>query len=289
MPFLLTRTAVKELKTDAKVIGSCPYNTSNRNRQWQPDLWAEQRRIAQLPVGESMLTSGQEFDAKYGIVTVPPIWEGGSRREELHLAACYDSALRLAHRRRCKSIAFPLLSGDCHGFPRDLALRTAIATIREFLRKHEITVYLSVRDSWAVQLPRPEMEGISHLLDGCEEQEETVTGTGESFSQCLDRLMEEKGIKDPELWQKANLDRRQFQKIRSGSNHQPSRTAAAALAVALELNPRQAEELMAKAGYGFSQGSRFDRIVRYYMEQGNFDLYEINQALFAFEQPLLGE
>ena len=307
MPFLLTRTNLQDISADAKVIGSCPYSSQSRNRQWHPDLWAEQRRIEQLPVGQSMMTSGQEFNSKYGIVTTPPLWSGGSRREELHLAACYDSSLRLAHRRRCKSIAFPLLSGDCHGFPRDLALKTAISTIREFLSKHEMTVYLSIRDSWAVQLPKPQMEGISHLLEEKQEPllccpqeamapravseeslKQLVDSPGETFSQSLLRLIDEKGLKDPEVYQKANLDRRLFSKIRSNPNYQPSRTTALALALALELDLAKTERLIGKAGFALSDGSRFDIIVRYYIEQGNFDIYEINQALFAFEQPLIG-
>ena len=161
MPFLLTRTNLEDLKTDAKVIGSCPYRTGIYSSGWQPDLWAEQRRIRQMQVGEVMVTSGQEFDAKCGIIAMPPIWEGGARKETLHLAACYDSALRLAYKRRCRSVAFNLLSGDCNGFPRDLALQTAIDTIGEFLLKHEMLVYVSVKDAWAQHLPKPAIPELS--------------------------------------------------------------------------------------------------------------------------------
>ena len=307
MPLYLTRTNLHDLKTDAKVIGSCPYASVKRNASWQPDLWAEQRRIEALPVGESMMTSGQQFDAKYGVITKTPIWEGGSRRETLRLAACYDSALRLAHRRRCRSIAFPLLSGDCHGFPRELALKTAMDTVGEFLTKYDLMVYLSVRDSWVNQLPKPELPGISPLpetLPGNNAPDsqpaqprgfhfhlghsQTADPARESFSKALEQRMEERDIKEPELCQKANLERRVVSKIRSDSAV-PGKNTVLALALALELNLKETEQLLKTAGYGLSDSSRLDVLVKYYIQQGNFRIFDVNRTLFLYEQPQLGE
>lgn len=328
MAFLLTRTSLEELKTDVKVTGACPYRTGGWNRSREPDLWAEQSRIRSMRPGESMVTSGKEFDCKFGIITVPPIWEGGSRKEALHLAACYDSALRMAHKRRCKSIAFPLLSGDCNGFPRDLAFSTAVQTIGEFLTKHELTVYLSVKDAWVQNLKKPEIPGLQDLPQektlSPQEQfllaigaktaapvesapveppvkaprgfpflkpkslSQMVENPGDSFSEALLKAIDERGLKDPQVYQKANLDRRLFSKIRGNAHYQPSKTTALALCVALELSVEETEELLKKAGLALSDCDAFDIILKFYIEQGNYDIYEINQALFAYDQPILG-
>lgn len=322
VPFLLTRTDLQDLKVDAKVIGCCPYLSSSRLNGWQPDLWAQQRRIQQMPMGDSMLTSGQEFDAKYGIVTVPPIWEGGERKEALHLAACYDSALRLAHRRRCKSIAFPLLSGECNGFPRDLALETAISVISEFLSKHEMMIYLSVKDAWAQHLPKPSIEGMERLPANKSPQElflEAIRGgknessmdapqkaggflkprvprsgsqeqkAGESFSQSLMELAQEKNLKEPLIYQKANVERKVFLKIQSSPGFHPAKTTALGFALALELNLEQTKKLIGSAGYTLLEENKADLIVSHFIRQGNYNIYEINQALFAYGEPLVGE
>ena len=274
------------------------------------------------------MTSGKEFDSKFGIIAVPPIWEGGSRKETLHLAACYDSALRLAHKRRCRTIAFPLLSGDCNGFPRDLAFSAAVETIGEFLQKHELTVYLSVRDAWAQHLKKPEIPGLQDLPQekalSPQEQfllaigaktappaesraadtspkapkgfsflkpknlSQMVENPGESFSQALLKAIDERGLKDPQVYQKANLDRRLFSKIRGNAHYQPSKATALALCVALELSMEETEEMLKKAGLALSDCDAFDIILKFYIEQGNYNIYEINQALFAYDQPILG-
>lgn len=311
MPFLLTKQNVEDLKTDAKVIGSCPYRSPSRSQSWQPDLWAERRRIQELSPGESIITSGMEFDAKCGIITKPPIWEGGQRKEDLKLACCYDSALRLAHRRRCKSIAFPLLSADCHGFPKDLALRTAIATIREFLNKYEITVYLSVREPSALQVLD---DHYSRLLDAIQREEEqleqdeplrpvlkifekgSIPGKHREpdaeqqdiFSQYLQQIISQKGLKETAVYKKANLDRKQFFRICGHGSHLPSKQTVLALALALELDLNETMVFLGKAGYVLKRTSKADIILGFFIREGNYDIYEINQMLFAFDQPLLG-
>ena len=330
MPFLLTRTNLEDLKTDAKVVGSCPYRNFSRNSGWQPDLWAEQRRIQAMQVGESMVTSGQEFDAKCGIITMTPLWEGGDRKEKLHLAACYDTALRLACKRRCRSIAFPLLSGDCNGFPRDLAFETAIETIGEFLNKHELTVYLSVRDAWAQYLPKLQIPELSasaaekrlstqalfeQMIQGKTSGEELTSKAdpapeaGEKsrspshfgflrskhpdsdpgqgmFAAGFLKIMEEKGLKEAQVCQKANMERKQFLKLRSGVR--PGKVSAYAICVALELTWGETEALLEKAGLSVIPGDPFDGILKHFISRGNYNIYEINSVLFVYEQPLLG-
>lgn len=292
------------------------------------ELQAACKKIAPIQTGDAVITQGFGLPAKFIIHTAGPVYRGGKNGEGEQLRLCYINSMKRAVENKCESIAFPLISSGIYGYPKDEALRIATGAIQDFLGEHELEVYLAVFDKAAFtlsekllgeiesyidehyiaehKLPRRELLDVEikaldeadlirynvpsykQALIVCEGIDELVGSLDEPFSETLLRLIDAKGKSDVEVYKRANLDRKLFSKIRTGKAYTPSKRTAVALAVALELSLDETDDLLERAGYALSRSQKFDVIVEYFIVSRKYDIFEINEVLFKYDQPLLG-
>ena len=293
-----------------------------------PELLEECRGLGGCKTGDAKATKGYALPCKFVIHTVGPVWQGGSCGEEGLLRSCYRRSLELAVKLGCETVAFPLISSGVYGYPKDRALRVAMDEIHAFLKTQELTVWLVIFDKRSYEIGSKRFADIKAYIDdryvdlyadaylersrrimAAEEGgsvlqsmmpcapcyaskaaplEKLVEQLDESFSQMLLRKIDEKGMTDPQCYKKANVDRKLFSKIRNNIHYKPTKATAIAFAIALELPMKETKSLLEKAGFALSHSNKFDIIVEYFIEKGNYDIFEINEALFAFDQELLG-
>ena len=288
-----------------------------------PELLQECRTLGGCRTGEAKITGAYRLPCKYVIHTVGPVWNGGEYGEREQLASCYRTSLALAKEHCCETVAFPLISSGIFGYPKDQALRVAVDTIGEFLLHNDMTVYIVIFSRTAYQISSKLFADIAEYVDDhyvdahTDSQRERLrrmsvlesrtlsadaaaapmaVGGLDSllahldagFSETLLKLIDRSGKKDAEVYKKANVDRKLFSKIRNNPDYKPSKATAIAFAIALEQSLPETRDLIARAGYALSPSSKFDVIIEYFIMQRDYDIFKINEALFAFDQSLLG-
>ena len=128
--------------------------------------------------------------------------------------------------------------------------------------------------------------GMSSTMSTNRNIEDLMEQIGETFSQRLLRLIDERNLKDSEVYTKAYVDRRHFSKIRKDVNYTPNKKTVLAFTIALQLSLDEAKDLLGSAGYALSRSSKMDIIVAYFLQNKIYDMFEINDVLYAYEQPI---
>ena len=301
MPFLMVRGDIAKMRTDAVVI---------------PAAGAGQPHKIRLALCRAIMRKSFGSSAPSIIYVIVPAWTDDRNKREQLLEKAYRSALRLAVKNDLRSIAFPLLSSGNTRFAQEEAFRIARSIITAVVRREELSVYLVLQDHdpfiishelstaltsyIAVHEPKQRQmsSAVSRLSEFVleadeasldESLEDLLSWRQETFSQKLLSLIDQKDYRDAEVYHRANLDRRHFAKIRSNPAYAPKKNTVLALCIALRLDLQESEDLLRRAGYAFSPCSHADLIVRYFIEHGRYDIFDINEALFYHDLPLLGQ
>ena len=301
MPFLMVRGDIAKMQTDAVVI---------------PAAGAGQPHKIRLALCRAIMRKSFGSSAPSIIYVIVPAWTDDRNKREQLLEKAYRSALRLAVKNDLRSIAFSLLSSGNTRFAQEEAFRIARSVITAVVRREELSVYLVLQDHdpfiishelstaltsyIAVHEPKQRQmsSAVSRLSEFVleadeasldESLEDLLSCRQETFSQKLLSLIDQKDYRDAEVYHRANLDRRHFAKIRSNPAYAPKKNTVLALCIALRLDLQESEDLLRRAGYAFSPCSHADLIVRYFIEHGRYDIFDINEALFYHDLPLLGQ
>ncbi len=137
-------------------------------------------------------------------------------------------------------------------------------------------------------LPKSSLPPLSAPVPVSDSLEHLIGNLDEPFSAMLFRIIDAKNFLDPEVYARANLDRRLFSKIRGNFDYRPKKNTVLALAVGLKLSMEESRDFLARAGYAFSRADKSDVIIEYFINNGNYNIWEINEMLFTYDQPILG-
>lgn len=267
----------------------------------------------------------EEFPEPRSVIVMPyPVLPLDEAEMLSALSAWYCRGLEDARARGCRKIGMRLLT--C-GMPEERAAETAVQAIFSDPQNHLLDIYLipaqaeesaglAGLSSYLNRLLHPAEPAASSsnsffgkggLLRNnrkaarrdfamsaavqCESEmplEERLKQLDEGFSQMLLRKIDEAGIKDSECYKRANVSKQLFSKIRSDSHYRPKKETVLAFALALRLDLDETNALLRTAGYSLSHSSKSDIIIEYFISRHIYNVFVINEALYQYDQPVLG-
>ncbi len=291
------------------------------------DLQRACEELGPIDTGKAISTPAFSLHAQYIIHTAGPIYKDGKQGEETLLQECYTNSLHEALHKNCASIAFPLISSGIYGYPPEEALSVAKEAILAFLAEYDAdydmdiylvlyanthcpvdeTLFERVQDYISQhhieETPSPNAAppfldhtlleetcffGVTACLSVPRALQENLDNLDEPFATTLIRLIQAKNQNEVDIYKKANISRKLFSKIRCGKGYMPSKSTILALAIALELDMDETENLLKKAGFAFSPSQKLDVIVQFFIQHKDYNLTTINTLLYHNDLGLLG-
>lgn len=307
MPLHIIKSDLVSMATDAIVYDETPqpFSLFNFNplmiHKTGKEILNTREALKPIIIGQAKIAPASLLDCKYIIHTSAPAWHGGSYHELSQLRTCYERVFELAIEQDCKSIAMSIIATDKLGYPKALSQKTALECIGEFLLSHkdrEVTLVLAGKTG--IMLPGNQFTDVNMYLNKnyikTEQEETDVAGPVHeatleeitAFSDKLNGYMLSSGIAEDDLCFKANITPEQLSNILKKKATNLSKNRVIALAMALNLPQEELKEFLAIAGYTLTKNSKFDLIIEYCISQNMYNLFNVNQILFRFEQQLLG-
>ncbi len=292
MPFNIIRNDITKVSADAIVNTANPlpvYGRGTDEKIYQAagaeQLLREREKIGVIEPGRAAVTGAFNLKARYIIHTVGPWWRDGCHQEAETLTSCLRECLRLATELNCESIAFPLISTGMYGFPKDLALKIFTGVIYDFLLGSDMLVTLVVYDDESFDLSTRVFPAVEDFITSKEitpgiSFEEAIRVREQSFHEYLLQLIIDSNMTNPEIYRGANLSKQHFSKLLSNKVPNPTKNTICALGMGLKLDLETLEVLLSKAGLGLSDAKPFDLAIRYFFENGMYNVMENNMILF---------
>ena len=111
----------------------------------------------------------------------------------------------------------------------------------------------------------------------------------ETFQSKLFTLIDSRNLKDSDVYNKVDIDRRLFSKIRSNKDYHPSKETVILLGIALELSEKEMEDLLESASYSLPMNTTFDLIIRFCLKEKIYNLNQINEFLYEHKCKILSD
>ena len=107
------------------------------------------------------------------------------------------------------------------------------------------------------------------------------------FQTMLFKMIDERNLKDSDVYNKVNIDRRLFSKIRSDTNYHPSKETIILLGLSLELSEEELTILLDSASYSLPKNNYFDLIIRFCFINKIYNINNVNELLYDYDCKLL--
>lgn len=310
MPFFIKEGDITEADTECIVIsadvslkdtGGMSGELYKKVRNPQA-LERECEKIGFCGSCECVTTNSYGLDCKYIIHCAAPIFSQSGRRAEEYIGLCYRNSISMAGKKLMKSVSLPLIGTGRKGFPKDMVIRSALCEIKEYLLKYDMDIFLVLKNRSSF-MPDKELvrkteryisenyipAGNNFFNKDVHDKKSNSGLPCPEFSKILCDTLKKYKLKEKKLCPKANIGRMTLGQLINGSvNKAVSKEEVLGIAVAFESNADDVRGFVEKSGFDFSLSYKRDVIISMFMDNGNYDILQINSMLFYFGEKQIG-